>query len=122
MSCLFRSLSYYLKGIDERKLREQICNYLEENPPLMDDLKLDEILKSEGNATLDSYIQAMRNEATWGGAIEIKAFCEIFHVGIEVFVQSSQKSIYFYPSEPRTPPLFARIEWMGVHFEPKPYS
>ncbi len=102
-------------------LREQICNYLQENPPLMDDLRLEDILKAEGGS-IGNYISAMRNEAVWGGAIEIKSFCEMFQVGVEVFITSTQKYIFFYPSRPRDPPLFTRIEWMGNHFEPKPYS
>ena len=121
MSCLFRSLSFYLTGIDESGLRTQICNYLENNPPLMDDLRIEDILKTEGG-DLNRYVQAMRNEATWGGAIEIKAFCELFQVGVEVLVRQTGKYIVFHPKEARTTPLFVRIEWMGNHFEPKPYS
>lgn len=88
----------------------------------MDDLRLEDILKAEGNASLENYISTMRNEAVWGGAIEIKAFCDMYRVGVEVFITYTQKSVFFYPSTPRDPPLFTRIEWTGNHFEPKPYS
>lgn len=123
MSCLFRSLSFYVQGVEENQLRQIICNYLQQNPPLMEELKLQDILVAEGNQ-LDQYVQTMRHDSTWGGAIEIKAFCEIFKVAVEVLVQATQKNILFLPSNTNNslPPTIPkiRIEWMGMHYEPKP--
>lgn len=119
MSCLFRSLSFYLKEMNEMQLRENICNFLQLNPTMMDCMKLEDILKIEGTE-LQHYVQGMRSEHTWGGAIEIKAFCELFKVAVEVAVYQNEKTILFQPSVPTN--LVVRIEWTGNHFEPKPYS
>lgn len=123
MSCLFRSLSHFISGVDENTLRKLICDYLTTNPPLIDDMPLDDLLKWEGSDSRD-YIKTMRNQATWGGAIEIKAFCELFRMIVEVRVRETGQSIMFHPSRVASPvslPTLVRIEWQGHHYEPCPY-
>ena len=119
MSCLFRSLAYFVNTVDEEELRHIICNYLEKNPTLMDDLSLKEILHIDGMETTD-YVENMRYNSTWGGAIEIKAFCNIYQVGVVVRIQSSGKEIVFKPSsmENATCLNAVRIECSGNHYEP----
>jgi hypothetical protein len=109
--------------MDENRLRQLICDYMSTNPSLMDDLSLKDMLSWEG-VQPDHYISDMRRSSTWGGAIEIKAFCEIFKFVVEVKVRSTQKSIMFYPSAPppTSLPTLVRIEWQGCHFEPIPFS
>ncbi len=60
MSCLFNSLSFFIKD-DSFKIRQTICDYLHENKPIIDGLDTSEILQYEN----DNYIQNMRNTSTW---------------------------------------------------------
>ena len=114
MSCLFQSLSHFITHNDYRKLRQDICNFLDSNSPLLDNLTIKEIAEFEGMSK-DDYIKNMRNDATWGGAPEIRAFCEMYKVGVKVVVLASKKIIDFYPSEPND--IFVMISWNGSHFE-----
>ena len=77
MSCLFDSLSSFLKFNDSYKLRQEICDYIENNPTILDGMDTNEITKIVSNMNLETYIRNMRNSNEWGGALEIKAFCEI---------------------------------------------
>lgn len=115
MSCLFQSLSYFLSHKDYKRLRQDICNYLESNKPLVDDLTIKDIAEFEG-IDKDTYIQYMRNDNTWGGAPEIKAFCEMYNVIVKVIVLSTGKKIEFKPSNQDTT-RFVVITWSGNHFE-----
>jgi hypothetical protein len=116
MSCLFQSLSYFLAHKDYGRLRQDICNFLESNQPLVDDLTIKDIAEFEG-IDKDTYIQNMRNDNTWGGAPEIKAFCEMYNVIVKVIVKQSGKLIEFKPSNTETT-RFVVITWSGNHFEP----
>lgn len=120
MSCLFRSLSYFIQDSDENAIRREICNYLATNPSILDDLSLKDVLSFEGMGS-DDYVTNMRDPGTWGGAIEIKAFCELYRVAVEVRVRSTQKTILFQPSNLSSVPSRIRIEWQGCHYEPIPY-
>ena len=79
MSCLFNSLSYFI-NIDSYTIRQLICNYLQENKPIIDGLSTDTILEYENN----NYISNMRQTSTWGGAIEIQCACNIWKCQINV--------------------------------------
>lgn len=119
MSCLFQSLAFFLHDVDEKEIRHKICDYLDTNPHLMDDLSLNDILVSD-NIDKDEYIQCMRNHHTWGGAIEIKAFCEIFKLAVDVRIRQTDKNLLFIPSDHPFPSKI-RIEWQGTHYIPLPY-
>ena len=114
MSCLFTSLSYFISNLESTQLRNIICNYLQSNPTLIDYIKLNEITLWENNVSLDDYVQNMRKESSWGGGIEIKAFCEIFK--LKVIVVFNSKEIEFLPSTPSIGEM--RISYNGVHYEP----
>ena len=122
MSCLFQSLSSYVSHQDYSKLRQDICNYLESNPKILDDINLDKLLEFD-DISINDYIKNMRNNATWGGAIEIKTFCEMYQVNILVLNirnnetdKDSPKEIKFIASSPST--RWIAISWNGGHFEP----
>lgn len=119
MSCLFRSLSAFVEGLHEDGLRQIICNYLEQNPPLMDDLSLRDILHIDGMDTSE-YVRNMRCPSTWGGALEIKSFCEIYQVGVVVHIHQTGRDVVFKPSsmENATSLRAVRIVWTGNHYEP----
>lgn len=114
MSCLFQSLSKFVSHADYSKLRQDICNFLESNQPLLDDLTIKEIAELDG-ITKEQYIQNMRQDSTWGGAPEIRAFCEMYNIGVKVLVLQSEKIIDFNCTTPTN--NFVLISWNGSHFE-----
>ena len=44
MSCLFNTLSKFV-DLDSNDLRENICNYMSNNPVVIDDIKINEFVK-----------------------------------------------------------------------------
>lgn len=119
MSCLFRSLSAFLNQVGEDELRQIICNYLDRNPKLLDELSLKDILHVDG-MEMAQYVQMMRHPSTWGSALEIKSFCNIFQVAVIVHIRQTGKDIVFQPSsmEHATCLKTVTIEWQGNHYEP----
>lgn len=122
MSCLFQSLSSFVSHQDYSKLRQDICDFLEKNPKILGDLDLKSIIDTE-NITLENYIRHMRNNATWGGAIEIRAFCEMYGVNVlvknirnNVIDKGSPKDIEFLTSQDVN--KWVIISWNGGHYEP----
>lgn len=117
MSCLFESLSYYVNGVDSGRLRHVMCEFLSTNPSMFDNISVDDITKLESNMPIDQYIENMRKTSTWGGALEIKTFCEIFNIGVDVKSLPNNKLIEFVPSS-GNPIGKILITWNGGHFEP----
>ena len=76
MSCLFNSLSKFI-SINSDELRQTICNYISQNPILFDTIKAQDVISWENGANFDEYVSRMRCNTTWGGAIEMKVFCDI---------------------------------------------
>lgn len=118
MSCLFQSLGRLIHR-DPRLLRQQICDFLTSNPSLLPDgTRAAEIMKWESEKEAETYIREMRSTSVWGGAIEIKAFCECFRYNVHVLdvTQRPAQTIRFYcdNSIERT----ITIRWSGNHYEP----
>jgi hypothetical protein len=90
MSCLFDILSYFLK-IDSFIIRQKICDYLEQNKPIIDGLDTKFVLELDG----DNYVSAMRNTTRWGGANEILAACNIWKLQINVVMYNQKKVLDF---------------------------
>lgn len=118
MSCLFNSLSYFFK-LKSENIRNIICNYLETNGKIIEDLDTEFILSLD-NISKDNYIHEMKKQSTWGGAIEIKAACNIWNVKIIVHNirnLNNVKRIEFLPiSSSFTKTI--NITWNGYHYEP----
>lgn len=114
MSCLFNSLSAFIKK-DSNSIRQEICNYLENNEKIIDGLNTCDILKLES----ENYIQRMRLQSTWGGAIEIQAACNIWNLSIIVkdIRSTPNKNIEFIPIS-NTFSKTIHITWSGGHYEP----
>lgn len=114
MSCLFNSMSYFLKT-DSTLIRQEICNYLENNNKIIDGLDTKKILNMESN----NYIQDMRKTSTWGGAIEIQAACNIWNMSVIVHdIRNSRRDkIIFIPINGRINNTI-NITWSGGHYEP----
>jgi hypothetical protein len=114
MSCLFNSLSYFI-NIDSYTIRQLICNYLEENKPIIDGLSTATVLEYENN----NYISNMRQTSTWGGAIEIQCACNIWKTRIIVknYRDSANTNIEFIPLSGNYEKTI-NIYWTGGHYEP----
>lgn len=126
MSCLFNSLSKFVSD-DSGTIRRKICDYLETNPIIFDDAKAEDVINWESNTSLSSYVLRMRNTSTWGGAIEIRCFCNIYNLNVEVINirggNRNEKSIFFpksFNSEDNKETLenIVKISWNGGHYEP----
>ena len=114
MSCLFNSLSYFI-NTDSYTTRQLICNYLQENKPIIDGLSTDTILQYENN----NYISNMRKTSTWGGAIEIQCACNIWKTRIIVknYRDVINTNIEFIPLSGNYEKTI-NIYWTGGHYEP----
>lgn len=97
-----------------------ICDYLLTDPKLMgDEKRLSSILSWEpGSPTLQQYVENMRRDHTWGGAIEIKAFCDMFQAVVNVHILPTREIIEFQPAQKRGELFRFRISWNGSHYEP----
>ena len=114
MSCLFNSLSYFIKD-SSNDIRQKICDYIEQNKPIMDGLDTKDIINFEG----PNYIQKMRNTSTWGGAIEIQAACNLWNYKIIVnnHRDRNHTKIEFIPIN-GTIENTIELQWTGGHYEP----
>lgn len=115
MSCLFDTLSIHV-GLNSNILRQKICDYLEENPNLFEDISTQDYVKwvGEGYSDLESYVTNMRNSSTWGGAIEIKAFCNMFNVNVNVNDKRGKSDNIEFLVDKETNTL--NINWNGGHY------
>jgi len=117
MSCLFHSLSRFVEE-DSSSLRKKICDYLATNPTLFGDVTASSAMEWDG--VRGDYVQGMRSTSTWGGAIEIKAFCNLY--GIKVVVENIRDrngdTIEFVPESGTENSREIRITWSGGHYEP----
>jgi len=117
MSCLFNSLSHFIKE-DSHTIRQKICNYLKEDKPIIDGLETKDVLKFENNNP-DNYIEHMRLTSTWGGAIEIQCACNLWDLQINVlnYRDAGEKVIEFIPLNKNSSKTI-NIYWTGTHYEP----
>jgi hypothetical protein len=117
MSCLFNSLSYFIRK-SSYDIRQDVCNYLERNMPIIEGLDTHFILSLEN----PNYISHMRRTSTWGGAIEIQAACNIWNTRIIVYNIRDRggEKIEFLPirSDSNSKLDTMEITWSGGHYEP----
>ena len=52
MSCLFNSISYFM-NINQNELRQHVCNYLEQNKPIINGLDTQLILNLDDKNYID---------------------------------------------------------------------
>ena len=81
MSCLFHSLAHFVQTDSAALIRQKICNYMALNKTLAHTDARTFILW-ETQLPLNDYVRWMRREHTWGGAIEIQAFCELYGMSV----------------------------------------
>jgi hypothetical protein len=115
MSCLFRSLSYFVQGMNENYLRSIICDFLEKNPIIFDNVSVNNIVNWSDGMNINEYIQNMRLPNTWGSALEISVFCNIFNS--KVIVHHNGKEIEFLPKNSDYK-YICHLIYTGNHYEP----
>ena len=128
MSCLFNSMSHFIKEEwGPTGIRNRICDYLEKNLPILEGMETCDVLKMEAPSA-EHYISNMRKTSTWGGAIEIQCACNIWNARIIVHDirrrnnhNNNNNKIEFLPLQSenaQTPSLEFNLEWSGGHYEP----
>ena len=121
MSCLFIALA---KQSGEKRshqlIRSLICDYLSDDNELGKVGKASDVVMWESGTKLANYVAKMRLPSTWGGAIEISAWCNITGCKIHVYdVRKSQSLITeFIPSSDTNHEKTIRLQWSGGHYEP----
>ncbi len=117
MSCLFNSMSYFFNK-SSFDIRQDICNYLQQNKPIIEGLDTHFILGLD-SPSYQHYISRMRNTSTWGGAIEIQVACNIWNTRITVhnIRDRNGNKIEFLPINKNHSNNIS-ITWNGGHYEP----
>ncbi len=116
MSCLFNSLSYFTREAPQA-IRGRICDYLAADPALVDDMSASFVIALESGRPLAGYVAHMRSPATWGGAIEIRAFVQLWRRPVRVWVIRTRRWIEF-PCSGEAAGEECKISWTGGHYEP----
>ena len=113
MSCLFDSLGAFFR-LNGNDIRQIICDYLEKNNPILEDISTKTILDMEDS----EYIAKMRDPRCWGGGNEIRAACNIWSVKIVVYLDTEySKKIEFLPLNEKYNG-YIELVWYGNHYEP----
>ena len=116
MSCLFNSLSALEKSSSSQEIRAKICDWLSTDPALLDDLSASVVIAIESGQSLEKYVQNMRSPSVWGGAIEIRAFVQLWNRPVRVWVIRTQRWIEFPCSLVSSSEC--KLSWTGGHYEP----
>jgi hypothetical protein len=115
MSCLFNSLAPAV-SLNSEVLRMAIAAYLKTDPKLLDNINAKDIVAWTEGQTLEEYANRMSRSGSWGGAIEIRAFCELFDMNVTVHVLYTGKE--FTVETSKNPIRTVHISYTGNHFEP----
>lgn len=117
MSCLYQSLHYFVPQDDVQLIRQKICNFLA-SLETVNAKHAASYLLWESNMDLASFVSEHRLPNTWGEAIHIRVFCELYRMRVMVRVQANGGTpIEFIPADG----VYFRtiwIEWQTAHFEP----
>jgi hypothetical protein len=117
MSCLFNSLQQFVPE-NSNQIRRVICDYLEQNRPIIDGLDTQFILRMDR----PDYVAQMRRNSTWGGAIEIQAACNIWNMSVHVFDirrnRGAADIIKFIPVVGEFDRVIS-VNWSGGHYTPR---
>jgi len=111
-SCLFDSLSYFINYTSD-EIRQKVCDYLETNQPIMEGLDTKFIIDLDG----PNYVENMRRNSQWGGAIEIQSACNLFDIRILVHTFIGDRRIIEFIPINKKYTYTINISWNGVHFE-----
>ena len=114
MSCLFESLTSFISNLSHEELRNIICDYLIKNPIMYDSMKASDSMW-EYNDNLKRYVDNMRLTSTWGSALEIKAFCNIFNANVNLYYNGKLIEFKSLTSNPKFTIL---LGYTGDHYFP----
>ena len=123
MSCLFRSLASFLPHTNPSELRARIAHYLSQDPEWEGQVVSSWISSDPSSffecSTLGCYIGTISKAHVWGGALEIRAFCELFQKTVRVHATNSLESpfIEFSPSSLGEHEI-CHLYYNGSHYEP----
>ena len=112
MSCLFNSLSKFV-NICPKSLRQKICDFMRSNPLILDDIKVSDVINWDNGVDIQTYINKMEQSSTWGGATEIKCFCDIYQIAVTVVHNNRQ--IEFIPSSGIYQTII-KLNYTGNHY------
>jgi hypothetical protein len=112
MSCLFESLACFV-GSTADGLRNEICDFLQTDPVLYDDVRVSHLLDdAETPSDLRRYVHEMRKPTTWGSALEIECFCRLYRCRVDVNVAKTGAVARFGAG--RMKPFI--VLWDGAHY------
>ena len=109
MSCLFNALEKYLH-VPSARIRSTVCDYLDANKFLLEGMETVEVLKTID----DRYVENMRQDTTFGSAIEISVVCRLWGVNIEVKDANANRVVLFDINE--SPVCRCVLYWNGGHY------
>lgn len=110
-SCLFSSVGYLLdhnnfSETTKLQYRQLLSNHLESIT----------IEEATLGMSKDNYIEHIQNPSTWGGAIELKLFSDMFQIEIaSIDVQSNRVDIF---GQDKKYPQRIYVVYNGVHYDP----
>lgn len=118
MSCLFDALGYFA-GESGALMRQRLCNYMTRDAPIQGST-IHQRIRWESGQTPEDYITHMRRPATWGGALEVACFVELYgwrvvcgYAGPAGAPDTTYEPVCHAPHET------VRIIWYaGGHYEP----
>lgn len=117
MSCLFISLGTFL-NIDSTTLRHKVCEHILKNfKDLIPGLDSSHLLGEDKNR----YVECMKNTTTWGGAVEIQAICQMFHLEVVVWDIRFDQNTHFnfqshLPYSHTSDIRVVHLSWNGGHY------
>ena len=124
-NCFFHSISYGLfhTEMEHLQVREQIANYISNNPHLFQPL----LITDNPNYTLDDHVANIRKPTVWATQIELQAATDVYGIPLYLFTPKLSGSGYhWYCYKSRTPTMpkkkctlhhFELAHKSGVHFD-----
>jgi hypothetical protein len=88
---------------------------LEQNPTLMDNIPVNDIIQWTNDIDMKTYIKKMRTDSEWGSALEITAFCNLMKC--KVVIEHLKRKIEFLPLKPAKYEIY--LGYTGNHYYPK---
>lgn len=116
MSCLFNALGAHT-GEQGEVVRQKLVQFMRSNPTLGGDMKTHDVIRWESQQDPTTYFARMQSSSTWGGAVEISAFVQLYNLNVCVhnIRDHNTKLIRFVkPGAQRC----VAITWNGGHYEP----
>lgn len=109
-NCLFRALSdqYYGSPSRHSEVRREICDFIEAHPERYEGfVDVDEFgesgVRKEKGGGLTAYVAGMRQNATYGGHMELSAFAHLTRRNIKVVQPGLVYVIQCDPQQPKSP-------------------